>query len=142
MTPTLLGRWQTRLLLFTTVGVLLTVPFFLGIIGDKSGPIFFWVLGYITVLGLGWDILYNYLQKFRWDYDWPAVFQLLSGIWEGIFVAILLKLIGLPGISKVQFDLPLFILHYTLVWLGIFIASQSLMRILFPRWRFKGGQWL
>jgi hypothetical protein len=33
MTPTLFGRWQTRLFLFATVGVLITLPFYLGIIG-------------------------------------------------------------------------------------------------------------
>ena len=56
-------------------------------------------------------------------------------------MAVLLKFIGFPGVPKAEFDLPLFILHYTIVWLGIFILSQSLMRILFPKWRFKGGQW-
>ncbi|MBW4682001.1 MAG: hypothetical protein KME19_18060 [Microcoleus vaginatus WJT46-NPBG5] len=142
MTPTLLGRWQSRLLLFATVGVLLTLPFFLGMIGNKPGVIYFWVLGYLALFGICWDVLYNYLQKFRWDYDWPGVFQLIAGIWEGIFVAILAIVIGLPGVPKDQFELPLFIPHYTLVWLGIYIASQSLMRILFVRWRFKGGQWL
>ena len=71
-----------------------------------------------------------------------GIFQLIAGIWEAIFVAILALVIGLPGVPKDQFELPLFIPHYTLVWLGIYIASQSLMRILFVRWRFKGGQWL
>jgi len=40
MTPTLFGRWQTRLLLFSTIGVLVTLPFFLGLITSQSGSIF------------------------------------------------------------------------------------------------------
>ncbi|MCA1994584.1 MAG: hypothetical protein LDL41_21450 [Coleofasciculus sp. S288] len=139
MTPTLLGRWQTRLFLFATVGVLITLPFALGIIGPAFGAGYFRILGYVAFFGLGWDILYNYLQKFRWDRDWPGVFQLLAGIWEAAFVACGIKLLGLPSVPK-QLPLLWFAIHYSLVWLGIYIASQSLMRILFPHWRFRGGQ--
>jgi hypothetical protein len=141
MTPTLFGRWQTRLLLLATVGVLITLPFSLGIIGSGASSEFFWILGYVALFGLLWDVLYNYLQKFRWDRDWPGAFQLLAGIWESIFIAAVVKLFGLPNVPQ---ELPIngFIFHYSLVWLGFYIASQTLMRILFPRWRFKGGQWL
>lgn len=141
MTPTLLGRWQTRLLLLATVGILATLPFSLGIIGPGASPEFFWILGYVALFGLAWDILYNYLQKFRWDRDWPGTFQLLAGIWEAIFIGCILILFGLPNVRR---ELPLdgFIIHYSLVWLSVYLASQTLMRILFPRSRFKGGQWL
>ncbi len=141
MTPTLFGRWQTRLLLLATVGVLVTLPFYLGIIGPGSTPVFFWILGYVALFGLFWDILYNYLQKFRWDRDWPGALQLLAGIWEALFVLCGVKLFGLPKVTR---ELPVFwfAIHYSLVWLSVYIGSQTLMRILFPRWRFKGGQWL
>ena len=141
MTPTLFGRWQTRLLLLATVGVLVTLPFAMGFIGPGANSAYFWILGYVAVFGLGWDVLYNYLQKFRWDRDWPGVFQLLAGIWELVFVGCGVKILGLPAVSK---EIPLFwfILHYSLVWVAVYVASQSLMRILFPRWRFRGGQWL
>lgn len=141
MTPTLFGRWQTRILLLATVGVFVTLPFYLGIIGYGYNPVFFWILGYVGLFGLFWDILYSYLQKFRWDRDWPGALQLIAGIWEAIFVLCGVKVFGLP---KVTGDLPLiwFSIHYSLVWLSVYITSQTLMRILFPRWRFKGGQWL
>jgi hypothetical protein len=113
----------------------------LGIIGSGANVAYFWILGYIAVFGLIWDVVYNYLQQFRWDRDWPAAFQLLAGIWEAIFVATAIKTFGLPGVPR-NLPLPTFALHYSLVWIGIFTASQALMRILFPRWRFKGGQWL
>lgn len=140
MTPTLFGRWQTRLLLLATVGVLVTLPFAIGLMGVASQPLL-WVLGYVALFGVVWDVLYTYLQKFRWDRDWPAAFQLLAGIWEAIFIALLIKSIGLPGIPK-QTPLTLYLLHYTLVWLAVFTASQTLMRVIFPRSRFRGGQWL
>jgi hypothetical protein len=143
MTPTLFGRWQTRLLLLATVGVLVSVPFSIGLIGSNPGKVYFWILAYVAIFGIGWDVLYDYLQKFRWDRDWPAAFQLLSGLWELFFVFCGVKAFGLPiPIPKESLPPWLFLLHYSIVWLAVFIASQSLMRILFVRWRFRGGQWL
>lgn len=141
MTPTLIGRWQTRLFLFATIGVLVTLAFVILQIGDQPRSIYFWILGYITCFGFLWDILYIKLQQFRWDRDWPGAFQLLAGIGEALFLVTLIKMIGLPGISPSKFNLGLFIFHYSCVWIAIFITSQSLIRILFPQWRFRGGQW-
>jgi hypothetical protein len=141
MTPTLFGRWQTRLLLLATVGGLVTLPFYLGYIGSGAGLVYFWVLGYVALFGIFWDVVYIYLQKFRWDRDWPAAFQLLAGIWEAVFIISLVKTIGLPAVPK-EVTIAGFAFHYSLVWLAVFIASQSIMRILFPFWRFRGGQWL
>ncbi|PAX45711.1 hypothetical protein [Brunnivagina elsteri] len=140
MTPTLFGRWQTRLLLLATVGLLVTLPFVLAAPDSEKG-IYFVVIGYVAIFGIIWDVFYDRIQKYRWDRDWPAVYQLFAGIWEMLFVLCGVKLIGLPAIPK---ELPLdkFLLHYSAVWLAVFIASQSLMRILFVRSRFRGGQWL
>ncbi|MFB2923490.1 MULTISPECIES: hypothetical protein [Aerosakkonema] len=142
MTPTLFGRWQTRLLLFGTVGLAITLPFALGIIGSGADSAYFWVIGYIAIFGLGWDIVYNYLQKFRWDRDWPGAFQLLAGIWEAIFLILIVKILPLPLPGVKNIGISQFIGHYSLVWLGVYLASQTIMRILFPHWRFRGGQWL
>ena len=141
MTPTLIGRWQTRLFLFATIGIFITLPFFALKIGDQPRSIYFWILGYITCFGFFWDILYIKIQEFRWDQDWPGAFQLLAAIWEGLFLVTLIKIIGLPGIPSAKFNLGLFIFHYSCVWFGVFIVAQSLLRILFPHWRFRGGQW-
>lgn len=144
MTPTLLGRWQTRLLLLATVGVLISLPFAMGIIGSGANEVYYWILGYVAIFGLGWDVVYNQIQKYRWDRDWPAAYQLMAGIWEMIFVYCGVKILGfLPiPIPKEELDPLSFLFHYGMVWLGVFIVSQSLMRIVFPRWRFRGGQWL
>lgn len=145
MTPTLLGRWQTRLLLMGTVGALLTVCFAEGLWGNPPGLIYWAIFGYITMLGCGWDCFYIHLQSYRWDQDWPAALQWLAALWEGLFI--LLLHYAFPRVFGVE--LPLtenlsliwFVVHYGSVWLGVFIASQSIMRILFPLWRFHGGRW-
>jgi hypothetical protein len=141
MTPTLFGRWQTRLFLLATVGVLVTLPFARGYIGPGASGQFFWVLVYVALFGLGWDVLYTYLQQFRWDRDWPGALQLLAGLWEAVFIVLLLKTAGLFGIDR-NLSMSGFLWHYGSIWLAIYLAAHSLMRILFPRSRFRGGQWL
>ncbi len=135
MTPTLFGRWQSRFFLLGTLGVFLTLPFVA--LSRSVGPLL--ILALVFVLGLCWDVFYILLQRERWDQDWPAILQVVAGIFEGLIVFILLyglgQFNGLPAPS-------LFWLHYGLVWLATFVASQSFMRLYFPRWRYRGGQWL
>ncbi len=141
MTPTLWGRWQSRWLLLATVGVLVSLPFALSYRGPGGPLIFFGVVGYVALFGLGWDVLYSYLQTLRWDHDWPAALQLAAGLVEAGFLAVLFKTIGLPGMDRAM-PLGLFWLHYGLVWLASFTGAQTMMRVAFPRSRFRGGQWL
>ena len=134
MTPTLFGRWQSRFFLLGTVGSLTTLLF--AVLFRSLIP--FILLAVVMLLGLGWDVVYNRLQKRRWDRDWPPTLQLAAGVAEGLALAGLLygaRLLPAPPPTQ-------FILHYTAVWLTTFLASQSLMRLLFPRWRYHGGQWI
>ncbi len=133
MTPVLSGRWQTRLFLLGTVGTLITLL----IAGFQGSIVPFLILAYVTFSGFFWDIIYSFIQKFHWDHDWPAVLQFLAGVWEFIVLAIIVygfRLLGPPGNPFILF------FHYWAVWLATFICSQSVMRIIFPRWRFYGGR--
>ncbi|MDI9636177.1 hypothetical protein QQ056_12035 [Oscillatoria laete-virens NRMC-F 0139] len=141
MTPTLFGRWQTRLFLLATAGGSITLLFALGILGPGAGAIYFGILAYVALFGLAWDVFYNRLQQGRWDRDWPAAFQWLAALGEALFLLLVIKIIGLPGVPR-WMPVGLFFLHYSCVWLAVFLTSQSLMRILFIRWRFNGGRWL
>jgi hypothetical protein len=144
MTPTLFGRWQTRLFLLATVGAIVTLPFALGIIGPGANAVFFWILGYVAIFGLAWDFIYQRIQNFRWDSDWPGALQVLAAIWEFVFVVCATKIFGFLPIllPKEELSLEWLFVHYWLVWIGVYLASQTIMRIIFIRWRFKGGQWL
>lgn len=136
MTPTLFGRWQTRTLLLLTLGLFFTPPFmlFFGL-----APL----LNLLLVLGFGywWDIVYILIQRGRWDRDWPPAYQFIAGLWEGVFTFGVGFLLG-RVIGVFATPLPIFVIHYGLVWWSIFFASQSLLRIIFPNWRYRGGQWL
>ncbi|WGV24217.1 hypothetical protein [Halotia branconii] len=142
MTPTLIGRWQSRIFLLATIGVLFSLPFALKNGLQQVEWIYFWVLFYIGLFGLVWDVIYNYLQKFFWDHDWPSVLQFLAAIVEGVFLALVINLIGLPNIPQKQFSLPIYIFHYSVVWFAFYCASWVVMRLLFPRARFRGGAWI
>lgn len=143
MTPTLQGRWQTRFFLLTLLGIPLSALFAWGY-GDGVTP--FALLGYILILGFVWDIVYDILQTLRWNRDWPPLFALLTGLWEGIFLWTLLNLLQkqgavLPGVSP-SLTAARFAAHYLTVTLTTWLAAHSLLLLLFPRWRFRGGQWL
>ena len=58
------------------------------------------------------------------------------------FLALLIANIGLPNIPKTEFDLITFIKNYGLVWLAVYLSAWVMMRLLFPRWRFRGGEWM
>ena len=135
MTPTLWGRWQTRLFLLGTIGFALTCLF--AFLFNSLIP--FVLLVWVLILGFVWDVIYDVVQRQRWDHDWPPTLQLSAGIVEGFFICILIY--GLGWISPAP-TFTQFWLHYGTVWVATFLASQSLMRLLFPRWRYRGGQWL
>ena len=136
MTPTLFGRWQTRTLLLLTIGLVLTLPF---IYLYGLTPLL--ILGMVLFFGYFWDILYQVLQSWRWDRDWPPAFQFLAGIWEAIFVFAASSVLG-RFVEVFAVPFLVFLIHYGIVWWATFLASQSLMRIIFPNWRYRGGQWL
>ncbi len=142
MIPTLYGRWQTRIFLLATVGVIVSLPFALGFWGMGASGVYFWVIFYIGLFGLAWDILYDWLQKFFWDRDWPGVLQFFACIVEAVFLVLLVRTDLLPYISSRDFNLQWFVIHYSLVSVIAYLASWVVMRLLFPRWRFRGGVWI
>ena len=66
----------------------------------------------------------------------------LAGIAEGILIAILFQVDVLPHLDRAAFHFRPFVLHYGAVWLAVYLTSWMVMRLLFPRWRFRGGEWM
>ena len=137
MTPTLLGRWETRTALLATFGLVISLIF---LVFDPSGP-FIAVLIDVWFFGLLWDVVYIGLQKFRWDRDWPTCFQILTGFTEGAFIYILSRTTGLPLVHG-RIPLHIFILQYGLIWLTTFLWVQGPMRLVNLHWRFHGGRFV
>ena len=140
MTFTLFGRWQIRVLLLVTVGILLTVLIVVGSSPSVGGHTFLTLI-YLGLFGLGWDLLYHQMQRLRWDGDWNGLLQLGGAIGEGIFLVMVIKGVGLPGIDRANFNIPGFIGFYTSFCVLNSIVTHSILRIMSPSSRFNGGQW-
>jgi hypothetical protein len=141
MTPTLLGRWQMRLVLLPTVGLLASLPVMLGGFAPKSWGYLFMLL-FMGIVGLVGDMTAHQIQKLRWDGDWPGIMQLGGAAIEGIILTLLLYFNVLPGINTKFLPIYWLLLQFVIASLAMFLATHSLWRILFPHSRYRGGQWL
>jgi hypothetical protein len=148
LTPTLSGRIQTRIFLVLVVGLpwtVLVTPL-LPVPGSTQLQSVYRVtltaLAVMVVVGVAWDALYYGLQQFRWDKDWPSCFGLLNGINEGVTTWVGLHLVGVLsgsyGSSNPMFTA--FSILFSSTWILAWLTTQGPMRVLLPRWRFRGGR--
>ena len=140
MTPTLAGRMQTRVLLVLLVGVPWTVvvgPLLALVAGAGLLQVYgvtFLALLLVVLLGVLWELLYHGLQQLRWEKDWPTVLGLLTGITEGLLIWVVLLVLGVD-VSGLAF-----VLHFATTWVLIWVAASTVVRVLLPRWRYRGGR--
>jgi hypothetical protein len=139
MTPTLLGRLETRAFVLLTVGLLWTLVVTPVLpadasIGDKYETTIT-VLLLVVIAGMAWEFLYHGLMQFRWEKDWPAFFGLLTGINEGIVVWFLARAVRDPDP-----DVASFLIHFSTTWLVAWLFVNGPIRVPFLRWRFRGGR--
>jgi len=144
MLPTLPGRLQTRIFILLTVGALLTLVVtpllpMEGGLTEKYRATFL-ILFATTVLGLVWELVYQALQQFRWEKDWPTLFGLLTGVNEGLLIWLLVSANVIPGLTSVNF--VAFVIDFAVVWTGTWLWVNGPMRVPFIRWRFRGGRLL
>ena len=65
---------------------------------------------------------------------------MLTGITEGIVVYLLLSA-GIPwDVGDVPVDA--FLVHFITTWIVIWLVANGPMRVVFIRWRYRGGQLL
>jgi hypothetical protein len=145
MVPTLFGRIQTRVFLLALVGSAVTAlvtPVLPagGALGTRYQATFI-VLAAVAVLGVGWELLYHLLMQFRWDKDWPTMFGLLTAVPEGLLMWLLLDAGLVPGVEGPVSGWA-FAVMFAFVWLGQWLFVNGPMRVLFVKWRLRGGRLL
>ena len=139
MTPTLRGRIQTRIAVVMAVGLawtVIVVPF-LPAGGASLGEVYgttFRAVVLVALLGaVIWEPLYHFLQQFRWEKDWPTGLGLVTGLPEGILVLLVLRgFREVPGAA--------YFWHFLTTWILIWFVLNGPLRVLLPRWRFRGGR--
>lgn len=144
MTYSLVGRIQTRILLFAAIGSLWTalvtpiLPTRLAL--GPSYRMSASVLFLIIVLGVLWEVIYHLLQQFRWDKDWPTLFALASGVPEGTLLWLLLD--SDAWFWEVPVTVRGFWLLFISTWVVIWIVLNGPVRVLLVRRRWRGGKLL
>lgn len=143
MTPTLLGRWQTRILLLVLVWLPVSFVFAKSLVGwsNPAPALPFVFLEVMFAVGLLLDPVYIALQRLRWDQDWPFAFQLGSMITEVVLTYVLLDggwLVAIYG--PLLLNVTIVAWHFLWLVLATFIALLGGLQVLFIRWRFKGGE--
>src|SRR4051812_32957148 len=141
MLPTLSGRIQTRIFVLLIIGGLWTLIItpvlpISGSLSDAYG-VTFRILIAVTVLGIGWELIYHFLQQFRWEKDWPTFFGLITAVNEGALVWILISAGAIPGVDSVPGNA--FLIDFATVWLVTWLWVNGPMRVPLIRWRFRGG---
>lgn len=139
MTPTFIGRIQTRLLLLATVGVAWTIlssPFLPT--GDASlGEVYtatFRSLAIVALMGaMIWEPLYHGLQQLRWEKDWPTGIGLVTGLTEGVITYLVLA-------STMSVSGAAFFIHFLTTWVLVWASVHGPLRVVLLRWRYRGGR--
>lgn len=141
MTPTFAGRVQSRLFAVLTAGLLWTLlitpllPVGLASHGEAYTATLT-ALGLVALIGaVVWDPVYQFLQQFRWEKDWPAMFTLLLGIPEGTAVYV-----ALVRLVDTEVGVTAFVIHFSTTWLVVFLCLHGPMRVVSVHWRFRGGR--
>ena len=137
MLPTLSGRIQTRVFLLAIVGgiwTLIVTPLL-----DQFYRDTYTVLAALLVLGIGWELVYHFLQQFRWEKDWPTFFGLVTAANEGLLLYVLLERGDVPGLPG-GVPLAAFLVQFLTTWLLVWLVANGPMRVPFVHWRFRGGR--
>ncbi len=144
MIPSLAGRLQTRVFVMLVIGIPWTIVItpVLPMPTDAFGTtiplgdqyevtVTAWALA--LVFGLGWELVYHAWQQRRWDRDFPSLYFGLASLWEFIPVAAVVLSAYDPPFAAI------FIMFFGL-WLLIWLFIQGPIRVVLPRWRFRGGR--
>ncbi|MFD6163262.1 hypothetical protein ACFWF7_32790 [Nocardia sp. NPDC060256] len=147
MLPTLNGRMQTRVLALSVIGffVALIITPFLPTGSLSLGQAYRVTLSILlaTVLvGVLWELLYHFLQQFRWEKDWPTLFGFLTMVNEGALMWVLVRYTTVVLPESLHPSLTAFLIQFIVTWIVFWLIVNGPMRVVFHRWRFQGGRFL
>ncbi|MFC9440835.1 hypothetical protein [Nocardia sp. NPDC057030] len=147
MLPTLNGRIQTRVLALGVIG------FFVALIITPLLPtgslslgqayrVTLSVLLATVLVGVLWELLYHFLQQFRWEKDWPTLFGFLTMVNEGALMWVLVRYTTVVLPESLHPSLTAFLIQFIVTWIVFWLIVNGPMRVVFHRWRFQGGRFV
>ncbi|MFB8275653.1 hypothetical protein [Nocardia colli] len=147
MLPTLNGRIQTRVLALGVIGcfVALIITPLLPTGSLSLGQAYRVTLSVLlaTVLvGVLWELLYHFLQQFRWEKDWPTLFGFLTMVNEGALMWVLVRYTTVVLPESLHPSLTAFLIQFIVTWIAFWLIVNGPMRVVFHRWRFQGGRFV
>ncbi|MEV6559790.1 hypothetical protein AB0M22_28995 [Nocardia sp. NPDC051756] len=147
MLPTLNGRIQTRVLALGVIGffvaliitpVLPTGSLSLG----QAYRVTLSILLATVLVGVLWELLYHFLQQFRWEKDWPTLFGFLTMVNEGALMWVLVRYTTVVLPESLRPSLTAFLIQFVVTWITFWLIVNGPMRVVFHRWRFQGGRFV
>ncbi|WP_433716240.1 hypothetical protein ACQP2U_21110 [Nocardia sp. CA-084685] len=147
MLLTLNGRIQTRILALGIIGLLVTAiitpvlptgPLSLG----NAYRVTLSVLLATVLIGVLWELLYHFLQQFRWEKDWPTLFGFWTVINEAALMWVLVDHTTIVLPRALHPSLTAFLIQFIVTWIVFWLIVNGPLRVVFHRWRFQGGRFL
>ena len=87
-----------------------------------------------------WEPIYHGLMYFRWEKDWPAMFNFLQIFPEYLTTWLLLHVAAFNPIEGAPVPGPAFTVLFVSTWIVTWLFANGPMKIFFIRWRFSGGR--
>lgn len=147
MLPTLNGRIQTRVLALGVIGcfvALIITPLLpTGSLSlGQSYRVTLSILLATVLVGVLWELLYHFLQQFRWEKDWPTLFGFLTMVNEGALMWVLVRYTTVVLPESLHPSLTAFLIQFIVTWIVFWLIVNGPMRVVFHRWRFQGGRFV
>ncbi|MFI6044970.1 hypothetical protein ACIA8C_25300 [Nocardia sp. NPDC051321] len=147
MLPTLNGRMQARVLALSVIGcfVALIITPFLPTGSLSLGQAYRVTLSILlatVAIGVLWELLYHFLQQFRWEKDWPTLFGFCTMVNEGALMWVLIRYTTVVLPEALHPSLTAFLIQFIVTWIVFWLIVNGPMRVVFHRWRFQGGRFL
>jgi len=147
MLLTLNGRIQTRILVLGALGflvaVIITPVLPTGSLSlGQAYRVTLSVLLATVLVGVLWELLYHFLQQFRWEKDWPTLFGFWTIINEAALMWVLVRYTTIVLPRALYPSLTAFLIQFTVTWIVFWLVVNGPMRVVFHRWRFRGGRFL
>ncbi|HEY4331758.1 MAG TPA: hypothetical protein VGM78_04290, partial [Ilumatobacteraceae bacterium] len=101
----------------------------------------FSALAIVLVLGVFvWELIYHFLQQFRWEKDWPVMFTFFEVINEAWLAYFVFDKLHIGRHTHFAASNGTFWWGIVTTWIVMWLFVLGPIKVVFVRWRFSGGR--